>query len=142
MASPPGRERHPIFARFYGRVSPGMDAAGVGEIRQRLLAGLSGRVLEIGAGNGLNFRYYPESVSEVIAIEPEPHLRKLALRAAASAPVPVDVRAGVAETVPLPDSSVDAAVASVVLCSVDDQMVVLRELRRVLRPRGVLRYYE
>jgi ubiquinone/menaquinone biosynthesis C-methylase UbiE len=78
----------------------------------------------------------------VTAVEPEPTLRARATEAAAGAPVPVRVLAGVADDLPLEDASVDAAVASLVLCSVPDQGRALAELRRVLRPGGELRFYE
>ncbi|MBO0893702.1 MAG: hypothetical protein J2O39_04935, partial [Acidimicrobiales bacterium] len=82
---------HPIFARFYGRFAPMDEGAGVGAHRDEVLAGAVGRVLEVGAGSGLCFSHYPVGVSEVVAAEPEPHLRRLAERAARVAPVPVRV---------------------------------------------------
>lgn len=133
---------HPLFARMYARLSPRTDAAGGAEHRRELLGGLRGRVLELGAGNGLNFRYYPETVTEVMAVEPEAYLRGRALRAAGDAGVPVTVVDGVADRLPFGDGSFDAAVASLVLCSVPDQARALGELRRVLRPDGELRFYE
>jgi ubiquinone/menaquinone biosynthesis C-methylase UbiE len=96
----------------------------------------------VGAGHGLNFPHYPSTVTEVVAIEPEPTLREAASKAAADAPVPVTVRPGTAESLPLEDGSMDAAVASLMLCSVSDQAHALAEFRRVLRPGGELRFYE
>jgi ubiquinone/menaquinone biosynthesis C-methylase UbiE len=133
---------HPLFARLYARFSPAADRRGQAEHRQELLAGLSGRVLELGAGNGLNFRHYPESVTEVVAVEPEDYLRDRARQAADGVRVPVTVIDAVADRLPSPDESFDAAVASLVLCSVPDQASALSELRRVLRPGGELRFYE
>ncbi|HEY7622729.1 MAG TPA: class I SAM-dependent methyltransferase, partial [Solirubrobacteraceae bacterium] len=132
----------PRFARMYLKASPRADRRGAGEHRRRLLEDLAGRVVEIGAGNGLNFAHYPRSVTEVVAIEPEPTLRAAAQDAAARAPVPVDVRGGTADRVPLDDGEMDAAVASLVLCTVPDQGGALAELHRVLRPGGELRFYE
>jgi ubiquinone/menaquinone biosynthesis C-methylase UbiE len=132
----------PRFARMYIKAAKTAEQRGATEHRRRLLAGLGGSVLELGAGHGLNFPHYPTTVTEVIAIEPEPTLRARASEAAASAPVPVRVLAGVADDLPLEDASVDAAVASLVLCSVPDQDRALAELRRVLRPGGELRFYE
>lgn len=132
----------PRFARTYLKASQKAERRGATEHRRRLLGGLSGIVLEIGAGQGLNFPHYPTSVTEVIAIEPEPTLRAAATEAATSAPVAIRVLAGVANELPLEDESVDAAVASLVLCSVPDQDRALAELRRVLRPGGQLRFYE
>lgn len=134
--------RHPIFARCYERFAEAMEDRGLGELRDALVAGLFGRVVEVGAGNGMMFRHYPPAVEHVLAVEPEPRLRAAAERAAAEAPVPVTVVAGIAEDLPLPDASVDAAVCSLVLCSVRSQPAALAQLRRVLRPGGELRFTE
>jgi ubiquinone/menaquinone biosynthesis C-methylase UbiE len=132
----------PRFARMYLRAGERMDRRGAADHRRRLLDGLTGRIIEVGAGNGLNFAHYPTTVTEVIAIEPEPTLRTAAERAAAAAPVRVTVRQGTAEALPLADGEFDAAVASLVLCSVPDQARALAEISRVLRPAGELRFYE
>jgi ubiquinone/menaquinone biosynthesis C-methylase UbiE len=133
---------HPRFARLYMRAADGMERRGVGEHRRRLLAGLSGTVVEIGAGHGMNFPHYPGEVTEVIAIEPEPTLRAAAVEAARATPVAIRVLPGVADEMPLQDGGADAAVVSLVLCSVPDQDRALREVYRVLRPGGELRFYE
>jgi ubiquinone/menaquinone biosynthesis C-methylase UbiE len=132
----------PRFARMYQRMADRAEERGVGEHRRRLLAGLSGTVLELGAGHGPNFHHYPSTVTEVIAIEPEPTLRGQAVQAAAGAPVRVRVLGGTADHLPVDDESVDAAVASLVLCSVPDQDRALAELHRAVRSGGELRFYE
>lgn len=137
-----GRFQHPRFARTYERVSRDSEARGTAEHRARMLDGLTGRVIEIGAGNGLNFGHYPPGVTEVVAVEPEDLLRATATRAAANAPVPVTVVTGHADSLPAEDASFDAAVVSLVLCSVPDPATALAEARRVLRPGGELRFYE
>jgi ubiquinone/menaquinone biosynthesis C-methylase UbiE len=131
---------HPIFARLYSWLAKA-DPSG-DEHRREVLAGLAGRVIEVGAGNGLNFRHYPASVTAVVAVEPEPYLRARALEAAATAPVPIRVVDGVADRLPAADGEFDGGVASHVLCSVPDQAAALGELRRVIRPGGELRVYE
>ena len=133
---------HPIFARFWAWMSPKMEAGGVAEHREKLLAGLAGRVIEVGAGTGLNFVHYPPQVTSVLAVEPEAHLRELAARNATQAPVRVEVADGVAERVPAAVASADAVVLSLMLCSVANQAVALREAYRVLRPGGQLRFFE
>ena len=133
--------RNPVFARLYMWMSRRRNPDEEGH-RGRLLEGVRGRVIELGAGSGLNFRHYPESVDEVIAVEPEPSLREAAVEEAAKAPVRIEVRDGVAGRIPLEDASCDVGIASLVLCSVPDQRQALAELRRVIRPGGELRFYE
>ena len=119
-----------------------MDDEGLGALRDQLLADLRGDVVEIGCGNGRNFLRYPAAVTSVTGVEPEPHLRSLAARAAAGAPVPVTVVPGVAEALPLPAASCDAAVLCLVMCSLPDRPAALAEVVRVLRPGGVVAFLE
>ncbi|HZF90961.1 class I SAM-dependent methyltransferase [Streptomyces sp.] len=134
---------HPLFARYYARLSVAAETRmGMAGVRDRLLAGLSGRVLEVGAGNGLNFAHYPGTVAEVVAIEPERVLRQLAVEAAVRAGMPVDVVPGAAEALPVKSEGFDAVVLSLVLCSVRDVPRALAEVRRVLRPGGQVRFFE
>jgi ubiquinone/menaquinone biosynthesis C-methylase UbiE len=139
---PDQQVRHPLFARLYSRVSVSMEAAGVGQLRAQLLAGLAGAVIEVGAGNGLNFGHYPGSVTSVLAVEPEPHLRGLAEQSAAAAGVPVKVVDSTAGELPAEDGSADAVVATLMFCSVPDVGAALAEIRRVLRPGGQLIFME
>jgi ubiquinone/menaquinone biosynthesis C-methylase UbiE len=117
-------------------------AGGEDEYRRELLAGLTGRVVELGAGSGINFPFYPATVEHVLAVEPEPLLRAECIKNAAQAAVPVRVVDGVSGQLPADDETLDGAVASLVLCSVPDQERALAEFRRVLRPAGELRFYE
>ena len=133
---------HPVFARLYPAMGKAMERGGMDQRRQALLTGLSGEVIEVGAGDGLNFPHYPPTVTHVLAVEPEPHLRRLAREAASHAPVPVEVVDGLAERLPFADASADAVVVSLVLCSVADQAAALQEIRRVLKPGGRLRFLE
>ncbi|MEV6051909.1 class I SAM-dependent methyltransferase [Streptomyces sp. NPDC052107] len=140
---PPSPVHHPLFARYYARFSVSAETRmGMAGIRERLLAGLSGRVIEIGAGNGLNFAHYPGTVAEVVAIEPEPLLRQLALESALRSQVPVDVVPGAAEALPVKSEAFDAVVLCLVLCSVRDVSRALGEVRRVLKPGGQVRFFE
>jgi SAM-dependent methyltransferase len=133
---------HPLFARFYTHVLARNEPEELRAYRDELLAGLSGRVVEVGAGSGANFPHYPPTVTEVVAVEPEAYLREQAVAAAPQAPVAVTVLDGIADALPLEDGSCDAAVACLVLCSVPDQASALAELRRVLKPGGELRFLE
>jgi SAM-dependent methyltransferase len=133
---------HPVFARIFVRSSASMDRAGLAGHRRRLLEGLTGEVIEVGAGNGMNFRHYPAGVMRVLAVEPDPYLRAHAEAAARLAAPSIDVVAGVADHLPAADGAFDAAVVSLVLCSVPDQRRALLEVRRVLRPGGRLRFME
>jgi ubiquinone/menaquinone biosynthesis C-methylase UbiE len=134
--------RHPLFARFIERAAARNEERGQAELRQELLDGLSGRVIEVGAGTGPTFRHYPQTVEEVVAVEPEPYLRGRATEVAHSVSIPIRVIDGTADRMPVEDSSFDAAVVCGVLCSVADPGAALAELRRVLRPGGTLRFYE
>lgn len=133
---------HPVFARLYAWLSTGMEQTGYARHRDELLAGLSGRVVEVGCGNGMNFRHYPDTVDEVLAVEPEPYLRRRAREAAREAPVPIEVTDGIAEELPQQDGTFDGAVASLMLCSVEAPDDALAELFRVVRPGGELRFFE
>ena len=134
---------HPLFARLWERViAPASVRRGADEHRCKLLYGLGGRVIEVGAGHGTNFPYYPASVERVVAVEPEGRLRRRAERAASSAPVPITVLDGVAEELPGEDGSFEAGVAALVLCTVPDQERALSEIFRLIKPGGELRFYE
>ncbi|MDQ0754580.1 class I SAM-dependent methyltransferase [Arthrobacter sp. B3I4] len=133
---------NPSFGRSYARAGPRMDARGAAAHRCRLVQAAHGAVVEIGAGYGATFPFYPAAVTRVLALEPDPTLRRLALVAAATAPVPVTVLDGVAESLPAADASIDVVVASLVLCSVAKPAAVLAEAVRVLKPGGLLLFYE
>lgn len=134
--------RHPVFARVFPALSRAMEAGGMATHRAHLQAGLAGRVIEVGAGTGASFRHYPAAVTGVLAVEPEPRLRRLAAVAARTAPVPITVTDGLASALPAADASYDAAAVGCVLCTVPDQAAALREIRRVLRPGGRLYFLE
>ena len=133
--------RHPIFARVFDRLSRVMEAE-AGPYREEMLAGLSGTVVEVGAGNGINFSHYPAGVDQVIALEPEPYMRATAQAAAGAAAIPVTVQAATADSLPVESGHADAVIASLVLCSVPDPRSALAELRRVVKPGGELRFLE
>ena len=131
---------NPFFARVWMFIST-HEPETVATWRRENLAGLTGRVLEVGAGTGSNFPLYPDTVTEVVAVEPERRLTEIAQRAAVSAPVPVTVTASTIESLDASEPF-DAVVCSLVLCSVDNQDDVLQQLLSLLRPGGELRYLE
>ncbi|WP_426975649.1 class I SAM-dependent methyltransferase [Pseudarthrobacter sp. O4] len=139
---PDSNPRYPSFGPHFARVGPRMDARGAAAHRRRLVEVAHGAVVEIGAGYGATFAFYTSAVTSVLALEPDPTLRELALAAATRAPVPITVQNGVAESLPAADASIDVVVSSLVLCSVADQSTVLAETIRVLRPGGLLLFYE
>ncbi len=130
-----------IFARFYDRVFANTEAAGLAARRAALLAGARGRVLELGAGTGLNLEHYPPGI-ELVLTEPEaPMLARLRERAADVQPSATIVAAP-AERLPFEDASFDTVVTTLALCTVGDLAASLREVRRVLAPGGRLLFLE
>ena len=131
---------NPFFARVWMFISS-HEPESVRALRRENLAGLTGRVLEVGAGTGSNFALYPDTVTEVVAVEPERRLFEIARREAKHASVPVTVEGSPIEELDAAEPF-DAAVCSLVLCSVADQRGVLRQLYSLLRPGGELRFLE
>ncbi len=131
---------HPFFARIWPAIAA-HETEQMRESRRANLAGLSGRILEVGAGTGTNFAFYPETVEHVVAIEPEQRLVGLARVAAAGASVPVEVTNRTVETFSAGDPF-DAVVCSLVLCSVAEPDSVLQQILSLIRPGGELRYLE
>ena len=131
-----------LFARFYDRAMAASEAAGLTDRRATLLAAAGGRVLELGAGTGLNLAHYPARVEGLVLTEPEePMLARLQSRAAARRPPATAVRAP-AEQLPFADASFDTVVSTLTLCTVRDLPAALAEVRRVLVPGGRLLFLE
>jgi SAM-dependent methyltransferase len=130
------------FARYLERREERRPDPVARGLRKRLLAGLRGRVIEVGAGDGRSFEHYPPDVERLLAVEPDFVAREAAVERAGAVGPGIEVAAGVAEALPAPDGSFDAAVVIGVLCSVPDVPRALAELRRVLVPGGELRFWE
>ena len=129
------------MAPAYDKMMRGSEDAGVRELRQGLIADASGRVLEIGAGTGLNLPHY-DGIESLVLTEPQaPMLRRLQRAVHEQAPHAQVLRAP-AEDLPFEDDSFDTVVTTLVLCGVDDQPRAVREARRVLRPGGRLLFLE
>jgi ubiquinone/menaquinone biosynthesis C-methylase UbiE len=128
--------RSRLYALAYDPFMSAIERAGLAAARAELLAAAGGRVLEIGAGTGLNLPHYPASVTDVIATEPDAAMSRRLERAAARTSLPVRVLRAPAEDIPYDDATFDTVVSTLVLCSVDDQPRSVRELWRVLKPGG------
>ncbi|MBK8295064.1 MAG: class I SAM-dependent methyltransferase [Solirubrobacterales bacterium] len=132
---------HPLFARFFTWFSEKMEPE-LGPYRSELVSGLSGRILEVGSGNGMNFAHYGKGVTEVVALEPEAYMREKAAESATRVAPKIMTVDGNATALPFEDDSFDHVVACMVLCSIDDPATALREARRVLKPNGQLHFFE
>lgn len=132
-----------VMAKIYDKTMQDAEAKCLGEWRSVLLGDLSGTVVEIGSGTGLNLEYYPNGIDQLILVEPDANMRtilsqKLAFKSSVSAKI-IECAA---ESIPLPNESVDAVVSTLVLCSVNNQSQVLSEINRILRPKGKLIFIE
>jgi ubiquinone/menaquinone biosynthesis C-methylase UbiE len=111
-------------------------------IRERVCAGLSGDVVEIGFGTGHNLPYLPPAVRSLRAVEPAGLGVRLAQERIAAAGVPVQVVGLDGQALPLDDASADAVLCTWSLCTIPDPVAAVREMRRVLRPGGALHFVE
>ena len=128
---------HPIFVAVYDRMNESVERRFVGRRRERLLGALTGQVLDVGAGTGVNVAYFKQA-ARVVAAEPNPAMRAKLQPKLAQATVPVEVCAARAEALPFPDGAFDHVVFTFALCTVADPNQALIEARRVLRPGGTL----
>jgi SAM-dependent methyltransferase len=135
---------HPLFARLYDPVMALPERLFLGGHRTYLADGLSGRVLDLGAGTGAMFPYFERAPDgpTVVAAEPDPHMRRRAIERAADAPADIEVVDAGAERLPDDGASFDAVVASFVFCTIPDASGALDEVARVLRPGGEFRFVE
>jgi ubiquinone/menaquinone biosynthesis C-methylase UbiE len=131
-----------LFAAGYDRMLAGSEDAGLRERRHDLLAKANGRVLEIGAGTGLNLPHYPEDVEEIVFTEPEEPMARRLKRKLADAGRRGQVIQASAEELPFEDGSFDTVVCTLVLCTVTDPQRALSEIARVLRPGGQFLFLE
>lgn len=132
-----------MFSAMYDRAFEATEEAGLREMRRGLLAGARGRVLELGAGTGLNLELYPEGIEALTLTEPDPHMTKqLRKRLAESPRAGAEAVEAPAEKLPFPDDSFDTAVVTLVLCTVPDPTAALAEIKRVLKPGGQLLFLE
>ncbi|WP_028063726.1 class I SAM-dependent methyltransferase [Solirubrobacter soli] len=131
-----------LFATAYDPVLTLGELAGLRRRRRELLAAAHGRVVELGAGTGLNLPHYPDAVTELLLVEPDDAMRRWLARRLRRTGPPAEIVGAAAEQLPFADASVDTVVATLVLCTVDDPRSSLREIARVLRPGGRLLFLE
>jgi SAM-dependent methyltransferase len=131
-----------LFAAVYDRGLKATEEAGLREMRRQLLSGATGRTIDIGAGTGANLGLYPESVTELVLAEPDPHMVKKLREKLAREGEGHELVQAPAERLPFADASFDTAVFTLVLCTVPDQAAALAEAARVLRPGGTLLFLE
>jgi ubiquinone/menaquinone biosynthesis C-methylase UbiE len=134
------RVNHPIFSALYEALFRGVaESHFMGPLRQHTAGKASGVVLEVGAGNGLNFPYYdPAKVERVEASEPDAAMLRYARTHLGQARVPVHLTQAPAEDLPFDDATFDSVVITLVFCSVEDPLRGFREIKRVLKPGGTL----
>jgi ubiquinone/menaquinone biosynthesis C-methylase UbiE len=133
------------FARFYDRALKATEENGLGAMRGELLADARGRVIEVGAGTGVNLELYEDGVEDLTLVEPDPHMgaqlrKRLADRH--GHPLPAQLVAAPAEALPFADDTFDTAVVTLVLCTIPDPVAALAELARVMKPGGRLLFIE
>jgi ubiquinone/menaquinone biosynthesis C-methylase UbiE len=128
---------HRIFAAIYDRMNAPLERHVLGARRERLLAGLIGDVLDVGAGTGVNLPYF-EKATRVVAVEPSAPMRARLQRKAQQVTVPVEVCDATAESLPFADCSFDAVVFTLALCTIPDPAAALAEARRLLKLGGEL----
>jgi SAM-dependent methyltransferase len=134
-----------LYRRYVGPRLIGLacSQANITELRRTIIPRASGVVLEVGIGPGLNLAHYdPQKVIKVIGIDPEQGFLELATERVKASPVPVEIIEAPGESIPLDDGTADTAVLTYTLCSVQDPVAVLREIRRVLKPGGRLLFLE
>jgi ubiquinone/menaquinone biosynthesis C-methylase UbiE len=131
-----------VFTALYDPLLWIGERAGMAKRREQLLAGATGRVLELGAGTGLNLPYYPEGIDELVLTEPATPMVSRLERRVQGAGRSCRVVEASAESLPFEDDSFDTVVSTLVLCTVDDPRRAIDETARVLKPGGKLLFLE
>jgi ubiquinone/menaquinone biosynthesis C-methylase UbiE len=132
------------MAKFYDAAMKNTEKLCLSNWRTELLGNVRGDVLEIGSGTGVNLKYYPDTINRLVLSEPNVNMRNYLNKRIEDAGrgKNISMAHNDAESIDFPDESFDYIVSTLVLCSVNDQLNCLRELKRLLRPKGQLRFIE
>lgn len=130
------------FSALYDRCFEASEEAGLRDMRREVLAGARGRVLELGAGTGLNLDLYPQSVTDLTLTEPDPHMVKQLRKRVSEAGSDAEVIEAPAEKLPFEDGSFDTVTVTLVFCTVPNPGPALKEIKRVLKPDGQFLFLE
>lgn len=131
-----------LFASLYDRALKASEENGLGDMRRVLLSEARGRVVEIGAGTGINLDLYGDGIDDLTLVEPDPHMGAKLRDRLTGHSGPARLVTAPAEALPFPDGTFDTAVATLVLCTVPDPAAAIAELARVLKPGGRLLFIE
>jgi SAM-dependent methyltransferase len=131
-----------VFSALYDNLMQGTEEAGLRDMRRETLAAAAGRTIDIGSGTGANLGLYPEGITGLVLVEPDPHMVKRLRPRAREAGVDAEVIEAPAERLPFEDASFDTAIYTLVLCTVPDQAAALAETARILKPGGKLLFVE
>lgn len=131
-----------LFSAVYERGLKATEEAGLRQMRHDLLVKARGKVVELGAGTGLNLEHYPDSIESLTLVEPDPHMTRRLREKLVDSGREAEVVEAPGEDLPFPDSSFDTAVVTLVLCTVPDQPATIAELARILKPGGQLLFLE
>jgi ubiquinone/menaquinone biosynthesis C-methylase UbiE len=130
------------FSALYDKCFQASEEAGLRDMRRDLLSGARGRVLELGAGTGLNLELYPDAVTDLTLTEPDPHMIKQLRKRVAEENREAEVIEAPAEKLPFEDDSFDTVALTLVLCTVPNPAAALQEIKRVLKPSGQFLFLE
>jgi len=130
--------KHPLIGKFNSWLFAKFEDVfheETGPMKAERMKDLEGNVVEIGPGNGINFRYYPAGV-KVIAVEPNPFMHERLKEHVEASPADITLKVDLLENLRLESGSIDAVVCTLVLCTVPDPQAVMEEVMRILKPGG------
>jgi ubiquinone/menaquinone biosynthesis C-methylase UbiE len=130
------------FSFIWDTAMRGAEESGLREMRRQVLAGATGRTIDLGSGTGANIGLFPQAVTELFFVEPDPYMVKRLRPKLREAESESEVVMASAESLPFDDASIDTAVFALSLCTIPDPTAALIEVSRVLRPGGRVLFLE